>query len=137
MVTIREELIQLAIADVQEGLCSQKDAAEKYSIPPSTLNRRLHGAHPRQQAKIHEQRLSTVQEEYVVNWSLNEEKAGRAPRRSQVVAFAPAILAEGGDHQPLGARWIDRFLGRHDAVRTKKSALLDSSCARGSIKDAY
>src|SRR5687768_8591344 len=76
MTAIREELIQLAITEVQEGVCSQKDAAEKYSIPQSTLNRRLHGAHPRQQAKIHEQRLSPVQERHVVDWCLNEEKSG-------------------------------------------------------------
>ncbi|KAL2139688.1 hypothetical protein VTI28DRAFT_4858 [Corynascus sepedonium] len=122
MASTREILIQSAISDVQNGLCSQKDAAKKYSIPQSTLNRRLHGAHPRQLAKVHEQRLGPVQEKHVVDWCLKGETSGRAPSRVQVIAFAQTILAEGGDHKPLGARWIDRFLRRNNAVKTKKSA---------------
>lgn len=137
MATIREELIQLAITDIQQGLCSIRSAAEKYSVPSSTLSDRLHGSQPQRQAKTHNQRLSPVQEEYVVDWCLNEEKSGRAPSRSQVVGFAQAILAEGGDRQPLGARWIDRFLRRHNAVKTKKSALLESSRTKGSTREAY
>ena len=46
-------------------------------------------------------------------------------------------MAEGGDHKPLGARWIDRFLRRHDAVKAKKSALLESSRTKGSTREAY
>ncbi|KAK4243845.1 hypothetical protein C7999DRAFT_17849, partial [Corynascus novoguineensis] len=47
------------------------------------------------------------------------------------------ILAKGDDYKPLGTRWIDRFLRRNDAVKTKKSALLESSYTKGSIREAY
>ena len=54
-----------------------------------------------------------------------------------MVTFAQEILAEGGDYQPLGSRWIDRFLRRNTDVQTKISSSLESSRTRGSNREAY
>jgi 4-hydroxybenzoate polyprenyltransferase len=112
MQSVREQLIQSAIAEVHQG-ARQKDAAARHSIPTSTLADRLRGAASKKEAKIPHQRLSPEQESFRPGWCLNEERAVRAPSRRHVVAFAQEILAEGGDYQPLGARWIDRFLRRN------------------------
>ena len=136
MQCVREQLIQSAIAEVHEG-ASQKDAAARYSLPRSTLSDRIRGAASKKEAKIPRQRLSPEQESFIADWCLNEERAGRAPSRRQVVTFAQEILAEGGDYQPLGSRWIDRFLRRNTDVQTKISSSLESSRTRGSNREAY
>jgi hypothetical protein len=136
MATVREQLIQSAIEKVQQG-ATQAKAAALYGIPPSTLSVRLRGATTIKHSKIHKQRLSPSQEIFLTDWCLNEESAGRAPSRRQVTAFAQEILAEGGDLERLGARWIDRYLRRHPRVKTKNSTLLETSRVQGSTRDAY
>jgi 4-hydroxybenzoate polyprenyltransferase len=133
---VREQNIQSAIDEVDRGM-SQAKAAALHGIPPSTLSVRLRGAKPVKHSKIHAQRLSPSQEDFLADWCLNEEKSGRAPSRRQVVAFAQEILREGGDLEHLGPRWIDRFLKRNPRVHTKNSTLLDSARVYGSTRDAY
>ncbi len=50
MESVREQLIELAIEAVEDGL-NQNEATVRYSVPPSTLNRRLHGSHAPRKAK--------------------------------------------------------------------------------------
>jgi 4-hydroxybenzoate polyprenyltransferase len=47
------------------------------------------------------------------------------------------ILAQSGVFTPLGYRWVDRFLTRHERVKTKKSVLLERSRTRGSTRERY
>lgn len=136
MSAVKEKNIQSAIDEVRRGM-SQAKAAALYGIPASTLSVRLRGAKPVKYSKIHAQRLSPSQEDFVTDWCLNEEKAGRAPTRRQVVAFAEEILRQGGNLEPLGARWIDRYLKRNPRVHTKNSTLLDNARVHGSTSKTY
>ena len=136
MPSVREELIELAIQEVEQGI-SQRAAAARYSIPLATLNTRIHGRGPRTTEAIGRQKLSPLQESFIADWCLNEEGAGRAPNRRQVVAFAQAIRRAGGDEEPLGERWCDRFLHRNPRVKMKKSSPLELSRTKGSTKEAF
>jgi Tc5 transposase DNA-binding domain/helix-turn-helix, Psq domain len=137
MAAVREQLIESALDDIRQGRTSQSAAAKKYGIPRTTLSDRVHGATSKKDSKTQCQRLSPDQEAFLADWCLHEEATGRAPSRRQIASFAQLILAEGGDHEPLGARWIDRFLRRHEAIHTKGSTLLDSARTRGSTREAY
>ena len=126
-----ESLINQALNDIADGM-SQRAAAKKYGIPRSTLIGRLKGRQPKRDSKVIDQRLSPTQETFVCDWILNEEKAGRAPNRRQVMGFASSIIKTGGDNDKLGARWVDRFLKRNPYIKTKLSKPLESVRVRGS-----
>lgn len=136
MANLREQRIQSALQDIQDGV-SLRSASRRWNIPRATLSDRMHGAETRRESQISCQRLSPLQESFVADWAINEESAGRAPSRRLLTAFAEAVLAEGGDHRPLGARWVDRFLRRNPTVKTKNSVLLDSARTRGSTRINY
>jgi hypothetical protein len=51
--------------------------------------------------------------------------------------MAQKALAKRDCFKPLGHRWVDRFLRRHERVKAKPSALLDTARTRGSTKAAY
>lgn len=136
MANLREQRIQSALQDIQDGV-SLRSASRRWNIPRATLSDRMHGAETRRESQISCQRLSPLQESFVADSAINEESAGRAPSRRLLTAFAEAVLAGGGDHRPLGARWVDRFLRRNPTVKTKNSVLLDSARTRGSTRINY
>ena len=136
MEPVKEQLIEAAIQDVEQG-STQAAAAARYSISRSTLNYRIHGKQARSEAFKHKQRLSPEQERFLADWCLNEEGAGRAPSRRQVVGFAQSILREGGDGEALGERWLDRFLRRNPAVKMKNSSPLELLRTKGSTREEY
>ena len=72
-----------AIQLVQFGV-SQAEAARRWNIPRSTLQRRLQGGRTMRKAKEPFQRLSVEQESFVADWICTEEIAGRAPTRGMV-----------------------------------------------------
>jgi len=82
-------------------------------------------------------RLSPVQERFLVDWSLQEEAAGRAPSKAQLSRMALLILAEGDDQRPVGYRWVNCFLRCYNRVKTKPLAPLDTARTSGSTKAAY
>ena len=90
-----------------------------YRIPRTTLRGRLNGARSCRNAHDDEQRLSTVQEERLEHWILRQEALSYAPTHAQVRAIASGILKQQGDDKPLGKKWIEHFLKRHLAVKTK------------------
>lgn len=135
MASPNEALLDEAIAAVKNGL-SQRAAAKQYGVTQSTLSRRMRGTTSKRESKITSQRLSPAQEKFLCDWILNEESAGRAPNRRQVVRFATSIVKGGGDNDKLGARWLDRFLMRNPTIKTKMAKALESARVRGSTKEA-
>ncbi|OAG20172.1 hypothetical protein CC77DRAFT_1070829 [Alternaria alternata] len=64
----REQAIQLAIRDLESGVyTSQRAAAAAWGIPRSSLRARLAGRLPHAIAHQNQQRLSSVQEDFLVN----------------------------------------------------------------------
>ena len=115
--------------------------ARRQHSSASTMPHSLAGSAARSQSKqpryTYKQRLSPTQEDFLADWCLNEEKAGRTPSKKQVAAFAKEILLEGGDDEPLSHHWIERYLKRNPRVRTKNSTLLESARIRRSTREAY
>lgn len=101
MKDVKEHLFDEALDLVGQG-ASYRHAQATWSVHRSTLHARKHGQQPRTEAFKGMQRLSPEQEAFLSDWCLNEESAGRAPKRPRIVGFAEAILREGGDLDHLG-----------------------------------
>jgi 4-hydroxybenzoate polyprenyltransferase len=136
MATVKEKLIDAALEEVRGGV-SQRLAAKRYKVAQSTLSERLHGSQSATTAKTHLQRLSPEQEIFLSDWIRGQEVAGRAPNRRQVARFAQAILKSGGDEEPLGIRWVDRFLRRNPGISMRKKNPLEAARIRGSTKGNF
>ncbi|KJZ70491.1 hypothetical protein HIM_10120 [Hirsutella minnesotensis 3608] len=96
----RENDIKNAVIAVQEG-DTIAHAARDWSLPRSTLRRRLEGAVPMQAAIENLQRLSPRQEQELAEWILAEEIAGRPPTKREVTAFAQHIASLGSIDRPI------------------------------------
>lgn len=113
----REVAIQSAIADLNSGVfTSQRQAARAYGIPRSTLQGRLEGRTNRVAAHHHQQRLTPEQEDFIVQWILEEESRVQPPSHARVREMATRVLRMNGDHEPLGKLWISNFLSRQPRV---------------------
>ncbi|KFA81551.1 hypothetical protein S40288_09929 [Stachybotrys chartarum IBT 40288] len=113
--TDREIHIQNAIDFVRAG-GKIRHGAREFRVPESTLRDRLRG------------RVS-------LNWILAEERAGRAPMKAQVLAFAESIAAINGKAGPFGNNWVDRFLQRNEEAQTKVSQALEALRALSTTED--
>lgn len=133
MDTVREQNIRSAIDAVANG-ATVRDAAKLHGIPKSTLSDRLHGSTSKSASKLEARKLSPAQEISVADWCLDQEAAGRAPTKAEITRRAQEVLAQANDHTPLGHRWADRFLRRHQRVKPRTTLRLEKSQNRNPTK---
>jgi len=114
---------------------SLRKAALQWGIPRATLQGRICGSESHQQAAANQQRLSPVQEHHLTSWILTQESLGLPPTHAQIKEFTQRILALKGDHKPLGKHWMQAFLKRNPAIRTKKHTTIDSQCVNGATTE--
>jgi hypothetical protein len=122
-----EEAIQGAISDLESGVfTSQRAAAKAWGVPRSSIQRRLQGSVPHAIAHQQQQRLTPEQEAFVVDWILEEDARSLPLSHARVREMATRILILGGDHQPLGQRWISSFLTRQPRVSSIVGRSIDT-----------
>jgi hypothetical protein len=113
----REVATQSAIADLNSGVfTSQRQVARAYGIPRSTLQGRLEGRTNRVVAHHHQQRLTPEQEDFIVQWILEEGSRVLPLSHARVREMATRVLRMNGDHERLGQLWISNFLSRQPRV---------------------
>jgi hypothetical protein len=72
-----ENAIQSAIRDFQSGVYSSLSAAAvDYNVPQTTLISRMDGVVDAHTAHEHQQRLTSLQEESLAGWILEEDARG-------------------------------------------------------------
>jgi hypothetical protein len=124
----RETAIQFAIADLDSGVeKSQRAACKKWRVPRSSLQERLNGSKPHAIAHSHQQRLTPEQEEFLVQWILDEDSRAQPPSHPRVREMATRILRMNGDTRPLGRRWIPQFLARNPRVASIVGRKIESA----------
>jgi hypothetical protein len=124
----REELIDRGVAQVRRGR-KQKVVAAEIGVHASTLSRRRRGHTSSRKAAIPQQKLSPAQENFLVEWSVHEERAGRAPRVQDLRRVAHMLLKECGDARPLGKKWHHGYIQRNPGIRLKNSTAVDTDRA--------
>ena len=99
----REAAIQAAISDINTGVfSSQRAAANAYQIPRATLSARMRGRQASQNNHVYQQRLTPQQEEFLVQWILEEDARAFPPSHARAREMANRILRMNGDNNPVG-----------------------------------
>jgi hypothetical protein len=107
----RELQIELALQAIRTGEVNSIRAAHRaYNIPESTLRARLNGTTNRRTAHQYRKRLSIQQEEFLVDWILEQESQGFPPSHARCREMATRILRINGDNQELRKRFVTKFI---------------------------
>ena len=123
----REAALQSAISDLNTGVySSQRAAAKAYGIPRSTLSTRLNGVTNRRISHQHRQRLTPLQEDFLVDWILEEDARGYPPPHARAREMANRILRMNGDAQPVGKLWVSYFIKRQLRVASVIGRKIDA-----------
>ncbi|KAF2688300.1 hypothetical protein K458DRAFT_464661 [Lentithecium fluviatile CBS 122367] len=81
--------IQAALANYNAGIfTSQQAAAKAYNIPQSTFVDRLKGATTMRASHYHQQRLTPEQENFLVDWILNQDMKCYPPSHARAREMA-------------------------------------------------
>ena len=132
----REAAIQAAIRDIDAGVfLSQRAAAKAYSIPQSTISTRIHGRQSNQASHVYQQRLTPEQEEFLVQWILEEDARAFPPSHARAREMANRILRMNGDHRPVGKHWMAAFLKRNTRVASVVGRKIEAARAEGATQE--
>jgi hypothetical protein len=127
----REGRILLAIKAYQDGqIKSIRAAARAYDLPHNTLLYRLHGHPTRENSQLSNRKLTSTEEESLVQWINSMDERGQPPRIASVRDMANLLLisrTESAESAPLtvGDCWVRRFIQRHPNLKTKFSRKYD------------
>jgi hypothetical protein len=133
----RENTIHQAISDLNSGvLPSQNAAADAYGLPRSTLQERIKGRKNARESHAHQQRLAPEQEEFLVEWILEEEQRGYPPSHSRAREMAARVLRMNGDIRPLGRKWLRKFLDRNPRVASVVGRKIEAVRVEGTSQEA-
>jgi hypothetical protein len=132
----RELAIQSAIRDYNARIyTSQSAAAKAYGIPRGTLRDRLKGATNSATSHQHQQRLTPLQEDFLVDWILEEDARTCPPSHARAREMANRILKMNGDSQPVGKLWLSHFIKRNPRVASVVGRKLEASRAKAATPE--
>ena len=124
----REVAFNNAIRDLNAGIFrSQRQAAQAYGVPRSSLQERMKGRQPHAIAHQQQQRLTPEQEAFLVDWILDEDSRAQPPSHPRVREMATRLLRMNGDHEPLGQLWIPHFIARNPRVASIVGRTIESA----------
>ena len=131
-----ENLIQFAIQAVNNGQSIRK-ASQMWGVPFSTLRDRVVGhAQPKGQFEAQSmQKLSSFQEKHLAEWALTQEALGLPVKHHQIEVFANRILLASGSTEKVGKHWLQKFLKRYPALKTKRDRRIDIKRLKGASVD--
>ena len=113
----REFAISQALSDLSAGIyTSRRAAARAYGVPKSTLRNRLGGATNSTLSHQHQQRLTPLQEDFLVDWILDEDTRACPLSHARVREMANRILRMNGDTQLVGKLWLSHFVRRQPRI---------------------
>ncbi len=120
----QEGRIQLAIKAMQEGqFNSIRHAGRAYDVPHSTLTRRLRGITPQRGTPAATRKLTQQEEDVLVQWILDMDSRGYAPRVSDVRRKANILLTERVrgtlmTAPTVGVNWATQLVQRRPDLRS-------------------
>lgn len=129
------EDLEKATEEVKEGKLSVREAAQKYSIPKSTV-------HDHSSSKVKEVSrpgpapvLTTGEEKELVNWIITMAEVGYGQCRQQVCTIVKRILDNNARPNPFpnnlpGKDWWYAFLKRHPEISLRTPQALESYRAK-------
>jgi len=130
---LREERLRNAILYYENSLTPNiRRAAERFSVPYSTLHGRLRGSGTRVQGQVNMQALTPMEEKAIVRWCSRLDEWGHPARLPVVKAMAEALVQRREKERRIGKHWLSRFLKRQPELVSKVSTRLDRQRALAS-----
>ncbi len=125
-----ENAIQSAIEAVNNGQSIRK-ANEAFKVPFSTLRDRVvDHTRPKGQYEAEVmQKLSPDQEKHLVTWILAQEALGFPVKQKEIELFANRVPDASGSSETVGKNWLQKFINRHPALKTKKDRRMETRAA--------
>lgn len=90
--------------------------AKEYNVDRTTFSRRIIGGTTRAGSHEHMQRLTNVQEDWLVNKIKEMDERGYPASHARVREMAKDICVANGDTKPLGRKWLEQFKQRNPSV---------------------
>ena len=140
--------MEAALKDLRDKVFkSVRAAAKAHGVPESTLRGRHSGGKSRAQANEAKQLLSQAEEKALVRWIHEVSMDGYPPRKPRVREMAEEIRRQRiskindasitlVEYPPIGDEWVDRFIQRHNSLRTAFARRIDASRVRETKADA-
>ena len=126
----KEARIILALQALKEdSKLTLRKAARIYTVPKATLSDRKHGKTSRRDSMANSRILTELEEDVIVKYILELDLQGFPPKLSEVEDMANRIRRE-RDASSVGTRWTQRFITRHEELKTRLSRRYDYSRAQ-------
>ena len=122
----KEEDIQNALTDLStKRFRSIRQSAAFHNVKKSTLAHRARGRPARTTIDPNSQRLSSTQEQVLVQWIQDLQRVYMTPNYIKIRFVVTQILRKNGDSRPLGKHWITNFRKRHPQLRSGYSRSME------------
>jgi hypothetical protein len=109
---------QLALLAYNSGqFRSHRAAAEAFNVKHHKLSDRAKGIPFRLETLPKSRKLKLTEEQTIVQYILDLDLRGFAPRLCEVADMADKLLGVRGG-EPVGKNWAERFVTRSDALKT-------------------
>lgn len=132
-----ESQIQQALEALRnQEFPSIRAAARGYNVPESTLRTRLKGVQNRRTTHEYRKRLSVRQQEFLVEWILEQEAQGFPPSHARARDMATRILRMNGDSQELGKKWIHKFIQDNPRIASVVGKPIEAARINGTNPEA-
>jgi hypothetical protein len=128
-----EGRIELAIQAFKKGqFRSLQAAALTYDAPITTVRRRARGIRSRRDSQSSNRKLSSTEEETLIQWILSMDQRGMLPTTTSVRRLADLLAqrSESAAPQTVGQNWVRDFVNRHDEIKSKYNHKYDYQRAK-------
>jgi hypothetical protein len=115
---------------------SVRKAAIIYNVPPKTLIRRQRGQQPKVETNSQKRKLSTLEENCVVKYTLDLDSRSFPTRIGGVRDMADRLL-ELRDGGRVGKNWASNFIRRRPELKTRLNRRIDYQRVHCEDPDAY
>ena len=107
-------------------------AARAYNVPYATLYRRRKRTLSRSETTPHSQKLTSIDENTLVQWILSLEKLGMPPKKPIIHEMAVVLLKNRVEHVSVCIEklWLYNFLKRHTELKKQYNRKYDYQRAR-------
>lgn len=131
--------LEMAIREVQDGSLSVRRAAEKYSIPKSTVHDHIRGRPVSRPGPSPV--LNKEEENELVDWIIKMAEIGYGQCKLQVCRMVKKMLDQNGRSSPFpdnlpGKDWWYAFLNRHPQISVRTPQALETQRAKACTPSA-
>ena len=101
-----------------------REAARRFQVPNTTLQRRIDGHPFRTETRADSHKLTPEEEKALLQWILSMDTRGSAPRPSMVREMANILLGE-RSNQTVGRNWATSYIKRYPELKSRSSRRYD------------